>query len=114
MQDIAPFEVAPAFFIWLVLIKEYDYFEFELKKVEPISFEYKLERPTILDTPYFFLDFCGDTSDRNVSFSDYPLTIRNIKKSDFLLSTEFQTGQTEVKDFLTNQVRVLFLRQHII
>ena len=25
-----------------------------------------------------------DTSDRNVDFDDYPLTIRNIKKNDFI------------------------------
>lgn len=76
----------------LILIKEYDYFEFELKKIEPISFEYKLERPTILDTPYFFLNFCGDTSDRNVSLSDYPLTIRNIKKSDFIIINGYKAN----------------------
>ena len=26
-----------------------------------------------------------DTSDRNIDFDDYPLTIRNIKKSDFVI-----------------------------
>ena len=32
-----------------------------------------------------YLNFKQDTSDRNVSFDDYPLTIRNIKKNDCLI-----------------------------
>lgn len=69
----------------LFLFKEYDYFEFGVNKVEPREFSYSLICPGILDTPYFYLNFKMDASDRNVDFKDYPLTIRNIKKSDYLI-----------------------------
>ena len=69
----------------LYLFKEYDYFEFGVNKAEPHDFSYTLLCPGILDTPFFYLNFKMDTSDRNVDFEDYPLTIRNIKKSDFII-----------------------------
>lgn len=69
----------------LFLFKEYDYFEFGMNKVEPREFSYSLICTGILDTPYFYLNFKMDASDRNVDFEDYPLTIRNIKKSDYLI-----------------------------
>lgn len=68
----------------LYLFKEYEFFEFGVNKVEPKEYKYVLMCPGILDTPYFHLNFNMDTSDRNVDFDDYPLTIRNIKKSDFI------------------------------
>ena len=69
----------------LYLFKEYDLFEFGVNKAEPREFKYSLLCPGILDTPFFHLNFKMDTSDRNIDFDDYPLTIRNIKKSDFVI-----------------------------
>lgn len=69
----------------LYLFKEYDFFEFGVNKAEPREFKYSLLCPGILDTPFFHLNFKMDTSDRNIDFDDYPLTIRNIKKSDFVI-----------------------------
>lgn len=69
----------------LYLFKEYDFFEFGANKVEPQEFKYTLMCPGILDTPFFYLNFKMDTSDRNVDFNDYPLTIRNIRKNDFII-----------------------------
>ncbi len=69
----------------LYLFKEYDFFEFGVNKAEPQEFKYTLMCPGVLDTPFFYLNFKMDTSDRNVDFNDYPLTIRNIKKNDFII-----------------------------
>ena len=65
----------------LYFVKEYDqvYFEGEQKE---ISYSYVLEKPQALDTIYLYLDFRGDTKNRNVTLSDYPLTIRNARKGD--------------------------------
>ena len=76
----------------LYLFKEYDYFEFGVNKAEPRDFSYTLPYPGILDTPFFYLNFKMDTSDRNVDFEDYPLTIRNIKKSDFLIINGYKAN----------------------
>lgn len=69
----------------LYLFKEYEYFEFGVNKATPIEYKYSVLCPCVLDTPYFYLNFKQDTTDRNVDFDDYPLTIRNIKKSDYLI-----------------------------
>lgn len=69
----------------LYLFKEYDLFEFGVNKVEQKEFNYTVLCPCILSTPYFYLNFKQDTSDRNVDFDDYPLTIRNVKKKDFIM-----------------------------
>ena len=69
----------------LYLFKEYDLFEFGVNKVEQKEFKYTVLCPCILSTPYFYLNFKQDTTDRNVDFDDYPLTIRNVKKKDFIM-----------------------------
>ena len=66
----------------LYLIKEYGYFFFEQSKLIDVDYEYVLEKPNILDTPYFYLDFTRDASNRNVHDSDYPLIIRHVNKKD--------------------------------
>ncbi len=69
----------------LYLFKEYDLFEFGVNKVEQKEFKYTVLCPCILSTPFFYLNFKQDTTDRNVGFDDYPLTIRNVKKKDFIM-----------------------------
>ena len=69
----------------LYLFKEYDFFEFGVNKAEPREYSYPLLCPGVLDTPFFYLNFKMDTSDRNVDFEDYPLTIRNVRKSDTII-----------------------------
>lgn len=69
----------------LYLFKEYDFFEFGVNKAEPVQFKYTILCPCIMDTPYFYLNFKQDTSSRNINFDDYPLTIRNIENSDYLI-----------------------------
>ena len=65
----------------LEFYKEYDKISFK-EKSDSVNFEYKLEEPGILDTPYFFLDFTNDSLRRNVFPADYPLTIRNARADD--------------------------------
>lgn len=67
----------------LYFYKEYEtcFFDFVNHKAD---FMYILEEPSILDTPYFHLDFTGDTKNRNVSADDYPLMIRNAKGEDIV------------------------------
>ena len=62
-------------------MKEYDTFTIK-EDAESCDYEYVLKEPGKLDTPYFSLDFLGDTSNRNVSPDDYPLTIRNARPND--------------------------------
>ena len=65
----------------LCFMKEYD--SFSIKEDVPVcDYEYVLNEPGILDTPYFSLDFSEDASRRNVSPDDYPLTIRNARPND--------------------------------
>lgn len=64
------------------LVKAYDVF-YICQIGESVSYEYHLEKPCKLDTPYFYLNFEGDTSNRNIFEYDYPLTIRNYKSGDY-------------------------------
>ncbi len=68
----------------LTLVKSYGSFQFVDQKIET-DFSFKIEKPSTLDTEYFYLDFTGDTSNRNVSKDDYPITIRNAKPNDVYL-----------------------------
>ena len=54
----------------LYLFKEYEYFEFGMIKVEPKEFSYPLICPGVLDTPYFYLNFRNDASDRTFLIID--------------------------------------------
>ena len=68
----------------LKLVKSYDSFDL-IKDDDKQDFSYEIKEPTMLDTEYFYLDFTGDTSNRNVASNDYPLTIRNAKPEDTYL-----------------------------
>ena len=73
----------------LKLIKSYDSFEMVINQDEE-GFSYTVKSPMVLDTDYFYLDFTGDTSNRNVSPNDYPLTIRNAEPDDTYLISGYQ------------------------
>ena len=65
----------------LCFVKEYD--SFTIKEDSPTcDYEYVLNEPGKLDTPYFSLDFTQNQERRNVSPDDYPLTIRNARPDD--------------------------------
>ena len=65
----------------LCFFKEYDVLGFR-EFDESLDYFYDLTEPEILDTPYFYLDFTVDSSNRNVEDDDYPITIRNAQKDD--------------------------------
>jgi len=49
------------------------------------GYAYTLSQPGKLDTPYFALDFSHDSQNRNVTQSDYPITIRTYVVGDEIL-----------------------------
>ncbi len=65
----------------LCFFKEYDVLGFR-EFDENLDYFYDMVEPGILDTPYFFLDFTVNSSNRNVKEDDYPLVIRNAQKDD--------------------------------
>lgn len=65
----------------LKLVKSYDTFDLIEDKNDQ-DFAFEIKEPMVLDTDYFFLDFRGDTTNRNVTLNDYPLTVRNAKPED--------------------------------
>ena len=81
----------------LVFLKEYDSISIK-EDIEFTDYEFVLNEPGVLDTEYFFLDFTKDSSDRNVSLPDYPITIRNAKNDDLI----------EIQDF-SKELRRMFI-----
>ena len=67
----------------LKFLKEYDSISIQ-EDVEASDYSFTLDEPGVLDTEYFYLDFTKDSSDRNVSLPDYPITIRNAKAGDVI------------------------------
>lgn len=76
----------------ILFVKEYDNIYFKLPDERDTKFEYVLDKPGILETPYFKLNFTGDTSNRNVFKKDYPLTIRNAKPEDKFKIKDYQVS----------------------
>jgi tRNA(Ile)-lysidine synthase len=58
------------------IIKEYDVLVVA-KDSDFIPYSYILEKPGILDTKEFYIDFSMGADDRKISLKDYPLTIRS-------------------------------------
>ena len=67
----------------LCFYKEYEtcFFDF-VEKDE--NYSYLIEKPCVIDTPFFYLDFSGDTSNRNVNDSSYPIIVRNAHLEDIV------------------------------
>ena len=64
----------------VVLRKSYS--KVEVVNPEKVSYAYIITGPSIFECEYFYLDFTGDTNNRNVSKDDYPLTIRTYHRGD--------------------------------
>lgn len=62
----------------LIFVKSYK--KIQLMRDDKISFEYLIECPCKLDTPYFYLDFTKGAENRNVT--SYPFIIRNPMQGD--------------------------------
>lgn len=72
-------------------VKEYDKCYFA-KDEEFDSYSYVLDKPTILDTPYFYLDFSKGKNNKNIKRSDYPITIRNIRDNDTYFISDYMVS----------------------
>ncbi len=66
------------------LVKSYDALKVNKVNTDDINYEVKLLEPGVLTTRYFKLDFLKDTSNRNITIDDYPLTIRSYKPGDYV------------------------------
>lgn len=91
----------PNFFITIkngvYLVKEYKNFYFLDHKKTSTGYSYFIDHPSQLETPFFFLDFTGDASNRNVKKDDYPLIIRNVNANDIY----------QIKDYVVKARRLL-------
>ena len=76
----------------IYLYKEYDHFFFvdDRDYTPSKSYLIKVEKPSIVENDFIYLDFTGDTSNRNVYLSDYPLTIRPVKKTDKFVINNYE------------------------
>ena len=74
------------------------YFRVEVVSPSKIAYAYVITGPSIFDCEYFYLDFTGNTNNRNVSKDDYPLTIRTYHRGD----------KYRIKDYIVS-VRRLFI-----
>ena len=76
----------------IYLYKEYDHFFFvdDRNYTPSKSYLFKVEKPSIMENDFIYLDFTGDTSNRNVYLSDYPLTIRPVKKTDKFVINNYE------------------------
>lgn len=67
----------------LYVKKVYDKFYLMTEHNSPkVSYSVVIKEPQEFECEYFYLDFRGDTSNRNVNKDDYPLTIRTYKNGD--------------------------------
>ena len=65
----------------VVIEKTYD--RLFVKSHEPRdSYSFIISEPSIIDNDYFFANFLSDTKNRNITLSDFPLTIRSFKPND--------------------------------
>ena len=72
----------------LMFVKEYDSFYIQ-EDVTPVDYEFVMNEPGVLDNEYIFIDFRKDSSNRNVSLADYPITIRNARNDDLIVIKDY-------------------------
>ena len=72
----------------LVFVKEYDSFYIQ-EEVTQTDYEFVMNEPGVLDNEYIFIDFRKDSSNRNVSLADYPITIRNARNDDLIVIKDY-------------------------
>ena len=54
------------------------------------TYSYVLDKPGLLDTEYFYLDFTNGSGDKNISLDDYPITIRTAKPNDVFYIKDYK------------------------
>lgn len=80
----------------IVLRKSYS--KVEVVSPSKVAYAYVITGPSVFDCEHFYLNFTGNTNNRNVSKDDYPLTIRTYHRGD----------KYKIKDY-TVSVRRLFI-----
>lgn len=81
----------------ILIVKAYD--ELVMKKNDDkTGYSFVIKKPCVIDNEFFFADLTSDTSNRNISYNDYPLTIRTYKQGD----------EYKIKNY-TVKVRRLFI-----
>lgn len=65
----------------LIFVKEYEWCDF-INEHRDVVFNFIIDRPKVMETSYFYLDFRSDTKQQNITLEDYPLTIRSPKNDD--------------------------------
>lgn len=80
-----------------ILVKAYDSILFKENEVQN-GYSFVITEPQLIDNEYLYADLLSDTSNRNISPCDYPLTIRTYKQGDKYQIKEYQV-----------QVRRLFI-----
>ena len=58
-------------------------------RFDTLPYTYVLQKPTVLNTPNFYLDFTGGAEDRGIHEEDYPLTIRSALPYDTFVVHNF-------------------------
>ena len=65
----------------VIIEKSYD--QLNIKRHNPKnSYSFVIDEPTIIENDYFFANLLSDTKNRNITLSDYPITIRSFKAND--------------------------------
>lgn len=54
------------------------------------GFLYQMDKPSVLDNEYFYLNTLMDVTNRNITLNDYPLTIRNAKPNDEFIVKDYK------------------------
>lgn len=73
----------------LIFLKEYDSFSIK-EDVVSYDYEFIMNEPGVLDNEFIYLDFTKDSSNRNVSLEDYPITIRNARSDDLIVIKDYK------------------------
>lgn len=73
----------------IIIEKAYDLLIVK-EKDEPLGYQFIIPEPCEMDNEFFYLDFRGDTTNRNVKSTDYPLTIRTYLPSDKYIIKDYE------------------------
>lgn len=72
------------------------------------EFSYQIDKPSLIENKYFYLDFRVDSSNRNITPNDYPITIRNLNVDDMFTIGDYSCKANRI--FIDWKVP-LFLRK---
>ena len=65
----------------VIIQKAYDHLDVKRESAKN-GYSFVIEKPELVDNDFFYANLLSDTSNRNITLSDYPLTIRSFKVND--------------------------------